>query len=50
MTNSSDISLTGSESIGIYAADGITLVNNSNITSTAGKSENIGSYVEKVLS
>ncbi|WP_289102791.1 autotransporter-associated N-terminal domain-containing protein, partial [uncultured Fusobacterium sp.] len=45
VTNSSDISLTGSESIGIYAADGITLVNNSNITSTAGKSENIGSYV-----
>ncbi|MHD0322490.1 beta strand repeat-containing protein, partial [Fusobacterium varium] len=37
--------LIGSESIGIYAADGITLVNNSNITSVAGKSENIGSYV-----
>ena len=45
VTNSSDISLAGSESIGIYAADGINLVNNSNITSTAGKSENIGSYV-----
>ena len=47
VTNSSDISLAGSESIGIYAADGINLVNNSNITSTAGKSENIGSYVGK---
>ena len=45
VTNSSDISLAGSESIGIYAADGINLVNNSNITSTAGKSENIGLYV-----
>ena len=45
VTNNSDISLTGSESIGIYAADGINLVNNSNITSTAGKTENIGSYV-----
>ena len=45
VTNSSDISLAGSESIGIYAADGINLVNNSDITSTAGKSENIGSYV-----
>ena len=45
VTNSSAISLIGSESIGIYAADGITLVNNANITSTAGKTEDIGSYV-----
>ncbi|MHD0316790.1 autotransporter-associated N-terminal domain-containing protein [Fusobacterium sp. THCT1E2] len=45
VTNKSDISLAGSESIGIYAGDGINLVNNSNITSIAGKSENIGSYV-----
>ncbi|MDU1893112.1 MAG: hypothetical protein E6767_20740, partial [Dysgonomonas sp.] len=45
VTNGAEIELAGTKSIGIYAADGITLVNNSNITSTAGKSENIGSYV-----
>ena len=45
VTNGSAISLVGSDSIGIYAADGITLVNNSNITSTAGKSGNIASFV-----
>ncbi|WP_462425965.1 autotransporter-associated N-terminal domain-containing protein [Fusobacterium varium] len=45
VTNGSVISIANNESIGIYAADGITLVNNSNITSVAGKSENIGSYV-----
>ncbi len=45
VTNGSILNLVGDESIGIYAADGITLVNNSNIISTAGKSENIASYV-----
>ena len=45
VTNNSVISLIGSESIGIYAADGITLVNNSNITSAVGQSDSIASYV-----
>ena len=45
VTNSSAISLAGSDSIGIYAADGITLVNNTNITSAAGQSDSIASYV-----
>ncbi len=45
VTNGSIINLADNNSIGIYAADGITLVNNSNIISTAGKSENIASYV-----
>ena len=45
VTNSSAISLVGSDSIGIYAADGITLVNNTNITSAAGQSDSIASYV-----
>ena len=45
VTNGSIINLADNNSIGIYAADGITLVNNSNITSTAGKSENIASYI-----
>ena len=44
-TNSSAISLIGSKSIGIYAGEGITLTNSADITSTAGKTENIGSYV-----
>ena len=45
VTNSSAVSLVGSDSIGIYAADGITLVNSANITSTAGQSDSIASYV-----
>ena len=45
VTNNSVISLVGSDSIGIYAADGITLVNNANITSAAGQSDSIASYV-----
>ena len=44
-TSSAAINLIGSESIGLYAADGITLVNNGNITSAAGKIDNIGAYV-----
>ena len=45
VTNSSAISLSGSKSIGIYTGEGINLINNADITSTAGESENIGSYV-----
>ena len=45
VTNSSAVSLVGSDSIGIYAADGITLVNSANITSAAGQSDSIASYV-----
>ena len=45
VTNNSAVSLVGSDSIGIYAADGITLVNSANITSTAGQSDSIASYV-----
>ncbi|BBA50818.1 putative autotransporter [Fusobacterium varium] len=41
--NSADIKLTGTKSIGIYAADGINLVNTKNIESTT--SNNIASYV-----
>ncbi len=44
VTNGSAISLVGSNSIGIYAADGINLVNSKDITST-GISDNIASYV-----
>ncbi|EOI5136082.1 beta strand repeat-containing protein, partial [Campylobacter jejuni] len=43
--NGSVISIANNESIGIYAADGITLVNNSNITSAVGQSDSIASYV-----
>ena len=42
--NGSEIELTGNNSIGIYAADGINLVNTKNITST-GVNNNIASYV-----
>ena len=45
VTNSSALFLAGSNSIGIYAADGITLVNSANISSTAGQTDNIASYV-----
>ncbi|MDR3258622.1 MAG: autotransporter-associated N-terminal domain-containing protein [Fusobacteriaceae bacterium] len=45
ITNGSAISLTGSDSIGIYAADGVTITNTKNITSTASKINNIASYV-----
>ncbi|WP_462433271.1 autotransporter-associated N-terminal domain-containing protein [Fusobacterium sp. THCT1E1] len=44
VTNESEIELTGNKSIGIYAADGINLVNTKNITST-GLNNNIASYV-----
>ncbi|WP_130890189.1 autotransporter-associated N-terminal domain-containing protein [Fusobacterium ulcerans] len=43
VTNGSEIELTGNKSIGIYAADGINLVNTKNINSTT--SNNIASYV-----
>ncbi|WP_462425280.1 autotransporter-associated N-terminal domain-containing protein [Fusobacterium sp. THCT13E1] len=45
VTNGSKIELTGKNGVGIYAADGITLVNNSDITSTAGQSDSIASYI-----
>ena len=45
VTNGSEIKLTGTKGVGIYAADGITLVNNANITSTAGQSDSIASYI-----
>ncbi|WP_339099796.1 autotransporter-associated N-terminal domain-containing protein [Fusobacterium ulcerans] len=45
VTNESEIKLKGSNGVGIYAADGITLVNNSDITSTAGQSDSIASYI-----
>ncbi|WP_130890193.1 autotransporter-associated N-terminal domain-containing protein [Fusobacterium ulcerans] len=44
VTNGSEIELAGNKSIGIYAADGINLVNTKNITST-GLNNNIASYV-----
>ena len=44
VTNGAEVELTGNKSIGIYAADGINLVNTKNITST-GLSNNIASYV-----
>ena len=44
ITNESEIELAGNKSIGIYAADGINLVNTKNITST-GLNNNIASYV-----
>ena len=44
VTNGAEVELTGNKSIGIYAADGINLVNTKNITSTGG-SNNIASYV-----
>ena len=43
ITNSSDIKLTGTKSIGIYAADGINLVNTKNIESST--SNNTASYI-----
>ena len=43
VTNGSEIELTGNKSIGIYAADGINLVNTKNITSI-GADNNIASY------
>ena len=45
VTNSSAVSLIGSDSIGIYGADGITLINSANISSAAGQSDSIASYV-----
>ncbi|SQJ04199.1 Uncharacterised protein [Fusobacterium ulcerans] len=44
VTNGAEVELTGNKSIGVYAADGINLVNTKNITSTGG-SNNIASYV-----
>ncbi|WP_339010142.1 autotransporter-associated N-terminal domain-containing protein [Fusobacterium varium] len=44
VTNGSEIELAGNKSIGIYAADGINLVNTKNITST-GLNNNIASYI-----
>ena len=44
VTNGAEVELTGNKSIGIYAADGINLVNTKNITST-GLNNNIASYV-----
>ncbi|MDU1910174.1 autotransporter-associated N-terminal domain-containing protein [Fusobacterium sp.] len=44
VTNGSAINLIGNDSIGIYAADGITMANNTNITSTSGRTGNIASY------
>ena len=43
--NESAIELIGSNGVGIYAADGITLENNSNITSTTLASNSIALYV-----
>jgi hypothetical protein len=45
ITNGSDILITKSNSIGIYAADGIILANTEDITSVLGESNNIASYV-----
>ncbi|WP_462424513.1 autotransporter-associated N-terminal domain-containing protein [Fusobacterium ulcerans] len=45
VTNSSKINLKDGDTIGIYAADGINLSNNSNITTFAGKTGNIGAFV-----
>ncbi|WP_130891010.1 autotransporter outer membrane beta-barrel domain-containing protein [Fusobacterium ulcerans] len=45
VTNSSEISLKGNKSIGIYAADGIALTNNAKIISSVGTNKNIASYV-----
>ena len=45
ITNSADIKLTGTKSIGIYTADGINLVNTKNIESST--SNNIASYVDE---
>ena len=45
ITNGAEIELTGSHGVGIYAADGINLVNNSDMTSTATASNSIASYV-----
>ncbi|WP_339007583.1 autotransporter-associated N-terminal domain-containing protein [Fusobacterium varium] len=45
VTNESEIELTGKNGVGIYAADGITLVNDSNITSIVPASNSIASYV-----
>ncbi|MGL5655643.1 MAG: autotransporter-associated N-terminal domain-containing protein [Fusobacteriaceae bacterium] len=44
VANGAEVELTRNKSIGIYAADGINLVNTKNITSTGG-SNNIASYV-----
>ncbi|WP_373076863.1 autotransporter-associated N-terminal domain-containing protein [Fusobacterium varium] len=46
VTNGAEIELTGTKSIGIYAADGINLVNSKDVTSTGvGTNNNIASYV-----
>ena len=46
VTNGVEIELTGSKSIGIYAADGISLVNSKDVISTGvGTNNNIASYV-----
>ena len=46
VTNGAEIELTGSKSIGIYAADGINLVNSKDVISTGvGTNNNIASYV-----
>ena len=46
VTNGAEIELTGSKSIGIYAADGISLVNSKDVISTGvGTNNNIASYV-----
>ena len=47
MTNKAAIKLIGSDSIGIYAAGGVKLINTKNIESTAaGTSNNIASYIQ----
>ncbi len=45
VTNESKIELTGKNGVGIYAADGITLVNNSDITSSTNALNSIASYI-----
>ena len=47
LTNKAAIKLIGSDSIGIYAAGGVKLINTKNIESTAaGTSNNIASYIQ----
>jgi len=45
VANSSKINLKDGNTIGIYAADGINLSNNSDITTLAGKTGNIGAFI-----
>lgn len=43
--NNANININESNTVALYAADGITLVNNGDIVSIAGKEKNIGSFV-----